>query len=280
MDISQTRAMSAPRSFARNGYGAWMHRRPVFWRRWAALTVSPRTSYAARGSAYASPMPARPHRSATVVARSARAWAVARPRVALALVAVLATVLAVAVTPAHAAVMPSSGDRRAAFQVAFPAQAVGLDLQLTGPGRCGGLDDLHISIRRAREGRFRFGPQVPGARPRRDGRRLRRWCRGRYRVAVVASGEFEPSPVEVIASGHFTVRSDSTTAGEGRRGAGPAREQEGPEGAVPTRRSWRPGRVRAACRATSNPFTPPARWKIEIADDEVPARPRPNASPG
>ena len=75
-----------------------------------------------------------------------------------------------------------------------------------GAGRCGDLDDLHVSIGRARDGRFRFGPRVPGARPRRDGRRLRRWCRGRYRVAVVASGEFEPSPSEVIAKGRFTVR--------------------------------------------------------------------------
>jgi hypothetical protein len=174
----------------------------VFWRRWAPLTVAPRASCAARGSAYASPVPARSHGSATAIARSAYVWGVARPLVAVALVAVLVAPVA----PAHATVTPSSGDPRAAFEIAFSAQAVGLDLQLAGPGRCGDLDDLHISIRRARHGRFRFGPGVPGARPRRDGRRLRRWCRGRYRVAVVASGEFEPSPSHVIANGRFTVR--------------------------------------------------------------------------
>jgi hypothetical protein len=75
-----------------------------------------------------------------------------------------------------------------------------------GCGKREERDDLHIAIRRARDGRLRFGPRVPGARPRRDGRRLRRWCRGRYRVAVVASGEFEPSPSRVIASGRFSVR--------------------------------------------------------------------------
>jgi hypothetical protein len=78
---------------------------------------------------------------------SAYVWAVARPLVAVALVAVLVAPVA----PAHATVTPSSGDPRAAFEIAFSAQAVGLDLQLAGPGRCG---DLHISIRRARHGRF------------------------------------------------------------------------------------------------------------------------------
>jgi hypothetical protein len=152
-------------------------------------------------------MPARSHGATTAIARSAHVWGVvARPLVAVALVAVLAAVLAVPVAPAQATVTPSSGDPRADFEIAFSAQAVGLDLQLAGPGRCGDLDDLHISIRRARHGRFRFGPEVPGARPRRDGRRLRRWCRGRYRVAVVASGEFEPSPSHVIATGRFSVR--------------------------------------------------------------------------
>jgi hypothetical protein len=82
---------------------------------------------------------------------SAYVWAVARPLVAVALVAVLAAVLVAPVAPAHATVTPSSGDPRAAFEIAFSAQAVGLDLQLAGPGRCG---DLHISIRRARHGRF------------------------------------------------------------------------------------------------------------------------------
>ena len=138
---------------------------------------------------------------------STRVWGrVAWPRVAVALVGVLAAVLVAPVAPARATVTPSSGGPRAAFEIAFAAQAVGLDLQLVGPGRCGDLDDLHISIRRARDGHFRFGPRVPGARPRRDGKRLRRWCRGRYRVAVVASGEFEPSPSQVVAKGRFTVR--------------------------------------------------------------------------
>jgi hypothetical protein len=163
MDIFESPAVVAPRSFASNGPADWMHRRPVF-SPWAALTIPPRSSCTARSSAYASPMLARPDDSATAVARSAHEWAVARSRV-----------------------------------------AVGLDLQLAGPGRCGDLDDLHISVRQAKDGRFRFGPEVPGARPRRDGTRLRRWCRGRYRVAVVASGAFEPSPSEVIATGRFTV---------------------------------------------------------------------------
>ncbi|WP_028064668.1 hypothetical protein [Solirubrobacter soli] len=124
----------------------------------------------------------------------------------MSLVAVLAAVLAAPVASAQVTVTPSSGGPRAAFEIAFAAQSVGLDLQLAGPGRCGDVDSLHISIRRARDGRFRFGPRVPGARPRRDGRRLRGWCRGRYGVAVVASGEFEPSPSEVIADGRCTVR--------------------------------------------------------------------------
>jgi hypothetical protein len=142
--------------------------------------------------------------------RSRRVWGrVAWPRVVVALVAVLAAVLAAPVASAQATVTPSSGGPRAAFEIAFAAQAVGLDLQFVGPGRCGELDDLHISIGRARDGRFRFGPRVPGARPRRDGKRLRRWCRGRYRVAVVASGEFERSPVEVIAGGRFTLPASS-----------------------------------------------------------------------
>jgi hypothetical protein len=111
----------------------------------------------------------------TAVALSARVGArVAWPRVAGALVVVLATVLVAPVVPARATVTPSSGGPRAAFEIAFAAQAVGLDLQLVGPGRCGDLDDLHISIGRAGDGRFRFGPRVPGARPRRDGQRLRR----------------------------------------------------------------------------------------------------------
>jgi hypothetical protein len=142
----------------------------------------------------------------TAVALSARVWGrVAWPLVAGALVGVLAAVLVAPVVQARATVTPSNGGPRAAFEIAFAAQAVGLDLQLVGPGRCGDLDDLHISVRQAKDGRFRFGPEVPGARPRRDGTRLRRWCRGRYRVAVVASGAFEPSPSEVIATGRFTV---------------------------------------------------------------------------
>jgi len=68
------------------------------------------------------------------------------------------------------------------------------------------LDDLFIAISRARRGHFRFGPRVPGARPHRNGKRLGRWCRGTYHVSVVASGEFEPSPADVVASGAFTVR--------------------------------------------------------------------------
>jgi hypothetical protein len=125
---------------------------------------------------------------------------------AVVLVVVVAVVLAAPVARAQTAVTPSSGGPRAAFKITFPAQAVGLDLQLTAPRGCGALDDLHISIRRAQSGHFRFGPRVPGARPRREGRRLHRWCRGRYRVAVGSSGEFDPSPSEVLSSGQFTVR--------------------------------------------------------------------------
>jgi hypothetical protein len=85
MDRFQTRAVGAPPSSAGDGYAAWMHRRPVCWR-WAPLTVPPRASCAARGSAYASPMPARSHGSATAIARSAPVWGVvARPLVAVAL---------------------------------------------------------------------------------------------------------------------------------------------------------------------------------------------------
>jgi hypothetical protein len=84
-----------------------------------------------------------------------------------ALAGVFAVVAAALAAPAGAGVTPSSGDRRAAFAITFPARAVGLDLQLTAPRRCGELDDLHIAIRRARSGHFRFGPQVPGALPER-----------------------------------------------------------------------------------------------------------------
>jgi hypothetical protein len=133
-------------------------------------------------------------------------WAgVTRSLVGVVLV-VLAVVLAGPVAQGQAVVTPSSGGPWAAFEVTFPAQAVVLDVQLTAPRGCGWLDDLTISIRRAQSGRFRFGPRVAGARPRRDGRRLRRWCRGNYRVAVVRSGEFEPSGSEVVSGGRFTVK--------------------------------------------------------------------------
>jgi hypothetical protein len=127
-------------------------------------------------------------------------------RAACGLVVVLAAVLAAPVGPAHARVTPASGGPRSTFVIAFPAAAVVLDLQLTAPRRCRGLDGLRIAIRHARTGRFRFGPRVPGARPRRDGTRLRRWCRGRYHVAVVSTGEFEPSPTDEFATGRFAVR--------------------------------------------------------------------------
>jgi hypothetical protein len=121
-------------------------------------------------------------------------------------VAVLVTVLAVPVAAAHAGVTPPSAGPDSAFEVTFPAQAVGLDLQLTGPRACSPLDDLFIAIPRARRGHFRFGPRVPGARPRRNGKRLRRWCRGSYHLSVVASDQFEPSPADVVARSAFTVR--------------------------------------------------------------------------
>jgi hypothetical protein len=81
-----------------------------------------------------------------------------------------------------------------------------LDLQIDGPGRCRDLYPLAMSIRQAQRGHFGFGPRVPGARPRRDGKRLRRWCRGSYHVSVVASAEFDPGDVEVLATGRFSVR--------------------------------------------------------------------------
>lgn len=118
-----------------------------------------------------------------------------------------AVVAALVATPAvaRATVTPSSGGTRGAFEVTFAAEPVALDLQISGPGKCAELDSLEISIRRAQSGRFRFGPRVPGARPRRDGKRLRRWCRGAYRVDVVSSGEFEPLSTSTIATGRFTV---------------------------------------------------------------------------
>jgi hypothetical protein len=124
------------------------------------------------------------------------------------LLAALATAsLAAHAATAHAAVTPSSGGSRAAFDVSFPAQSVVLDLQLSGPGRCALLYPLSISIREAQRGHFRFGPRVPGARPRRDdGKRLRRWCRGNYRVSVIATAEFDPGDIEVVATGRFSVR--------------------------------------------------------------------------
>ena len=101
---------------------------------------------------------------------------------------------------------PSIGGPRSSFEVTFAAQPVALDLQLGGPARCAELDSLAISIRQAQTGRFRFGPRVAGARPRRNGKRLRRWCRGAYRVSVVASEEFDPTATTTIASGRFSVR--------------------------------------------------------------------------
>jgi hypothetical protein len=103
-------------------------------------------------------------------------------------------------------VTPASGGPRATFAISFPAQSIGLDLQLVAPRGCGDIDDLHIAIARAQTGRFRFGPRAPGARPRRDGKRLSRWCRGRYRGSVVAREEFEPTSATEIAVGHFAVR--------------------------------------------------------------------------
>ncbi len=119
----------------------------------------------------------------------------------------LTTVLLLAPTGAASAnVSPTSGSPRTSFAVTFPAQSVSLDLQFSGPRGCRNLDELYIALRRARTGQFRFGPHVPGARPRRDGRRIRRWCRGRYRVDVVDGGAFEPSGSTVIATSRFTVR--------------------------------------------------------------------------
>src|SRR4051812_25578818 len=83
------------------------------------------------------------------------------------LLAVLAAILLAApAASANAAVTPSSGGPRAAFDVTFPAQSVVLDLQATGPGRCADLYPLLISIRHAQRGHFRFGLRVAGARPR------------------------------------------------------------------------------------------------------------------
>jgi hypothetical protein len=42
--------------------------------------------------------------------------------------------------------------------------------------------------------------------PRRDGKRIRRWCHGVFHVDVVASAEFDPTQTEVLATGRFTVR--------------------------------------------------------------------------
>src|SRR4051812_22413667 len=78
--------------------------------------------------------------------------------------ALLAILLGAHVAPANAAITPPSGGRQAAFDVTFPAQAVALELEITGAGRCATLDALYISIRRAQHGDFRFGPGVPGAR--------------------------------------------------------------------------------------------------------------------
>lgn len=106
---------------------------------------------------------------------------------------------------ARATIVPSTGGRRTSFEIRFPAEPVGLELWFSGPRGCRQLDEFLISIPRARTGRYRFGPRVQGARPRRDGRRVTRLCRGRYRAHVVAPDEFEPRSSE-IATGRFTVR--------------------------------------------------------------------------
>ena len=130
-----------------------------------------------------------------------------RSRALRRLAAVLAAVLVAApVAVAEATVTPASGGARAAFEVTFPMQGVALGLQLEGPGRCADLDPMEISIRQAQTGRFRFGPGVPGARPRREDKRVRRWCHGAYRVSVIASEEFDPTAATTIASGRFSVR--------------------------------------------------------------------------
>jgi hypothetical protein len=90
--------------------------------------------------------------------------------------------------------------------VTSPARSIALDLQLTGPGRCARLYPLYITIRHARRGHFRFGPRVPGARPRSDGKRLCRWCRGTYHFSVVITAEFQPDVNQTLTSGQFTVR--------------------------------------------------------------------------
>jgi hypothetical protein len=109
------------------------------------------------------------------------------------MIAVLSLALGAAhASPAGADVTPARGGPRAGFTMSFPAQPVALDLQLDGPHACAHLDSLFISIAKAQRGRFRFGPRVAGARPRRDGKRLARWCSGTYTASVVLSDEFDP----------------------------------------------------------------------------------------
>ena len=157
------------------------------WRTLAAMRASPKPS---------DPLPP---------ARSPASRVGGRARTTGAVIALLASAL-ITVAPAHAAVTPAAGGPATSFAIAFPAKRIALNLQFRVPRGCSDIDDLYISTRRANRGHFRFGPRVAGARPRRDGKRVSRWCRGNYRITVVAREEFDPTSTNVVAEGDFTVR--------------------------------------------------------------------------
>lgn len=121
------------------------------------------------------------------------------------LAGVVAATLIAPTALAEATITPARGGPADSFEITFPAIPVELELQFSGPRGCRDLQ-LFIPIRRARTGRYRFGPRVPGARPRRfSGVRPRRWCRGRYRVHVIWNEEFVLGGRE-IDTARFTVR--------------------------------------------------------------------------
>ena len=119
---------------------------------------------------------------------------------------VLAAVLAGPLHAAHATVTPSVGGARDSFTVYFPPQDVALELL-----------GLRAPLREARSpvdldpagpaGTIQLRPRARRAAwPRRNGKRLLRWCRGRYNASVLVTSEFGFENGGVLTRGEFRVR--------------------------------------------------------------------------
>jgi hypothetical protein len=131
-----------------------------------------------------------------------------RARQATAVITVALLALLVAAAVARGSVTPTRGGPATTFTAVFaPERELGVTLSLSGPrgSRCRRLETFVVPGAAASRGQFSFGPRTPGARPhRRGGRKLRAWCRGRYRGEVEAGREFE-LPTRVLGRVRFRV---------------------------------------------------------------------------